>query len=215
MSGTNEQEGVIKFDLQYSAQARLPVADTAVLALNGWRTICRKLGLIGQDPARYDGYGFGNISQRIGSGNQFLISGTQTGQLARLTRDDFALVTACDPPQNRVWAVGPVKPSSESMTHAILYALDMAIGAVIHVHSPEIWHTAVDLDLPQTAPDVPYGTPAMSAEVQHLFATTAVGTKGIFSMGGHEDGVVAFGDTLDTAGTILISTLVQADMLSQ
>ena len=211
---TQTQEGVIKFDLQYRAQARLPldemVVTTAVSALNGWRQLCLRLGLIGQDPARYDGYGFGNISQRVSPEGAFVISGTQTGGLATLTAVDFALVTTCDPTENRVCAVGPVKPSSESMTHAVLYRLDPAIQAVIHVHSPVMWHTAVALNLPQTAADVPYGTPAMAAEVERLFRDTAVASGGIFSMAGHEDGIVAFGPSLEAAGAVLVATLVRA-----
>lgn len=207
----HEQEGVIKFSLRYTPGD--PVAGieahTAVAALNGWRTLCLRLGLIGQDPTRYDGYGFGNISQRLDTAAgqmPFLISGTQTGHLAHLSSAQYALVTACDPAQNEVWATGPVKPSSESMTHAVLYALDERIGAVIHVHSPDIWGLA----LPHTAVDVPYGTPAMAAEVARLFRETDVAERGIFNMAGHEDGVVAFGATLDEAGAILTTTLAHA-----
>ncbi|MBK8432646.1 MAG: hypothetical protein IPL28_15730 [Chloroflexi bacterium] len=34
-------------------------------ALEKWRAFCVAHGLIGQDPTRYAGYGFGNISQQI------------------------------------------------------------------------------------------------------------------------------------------------------
>jgi hypothetical protein len=80
-----EQEGVIKFQLHYTPTAVLPLPvdelNTAVSALNAWRTLCLRLGVIGQNPTRYEGYGFGNISQRRGSTGNFLISGTQTGHL--------------------------------------------------------------------------------------------------------------------------------------
>jgi hypothetical protein len=33
--------------------------------LNAWRKIMYMTALIGQDPARYGGYGFGNISCRL------------------------------------------------------------------------------------------------------------------------------------------------------
>ena len=211
------QEGVIKFKLHYMPSAGLPLGDevlpTAVFKLNGWRTLCLRLGLIGQDPARYDGYGFGNISQRVVTmygADSFLISGTQTGHIGQLTAEQYALVTACNPTHNQVWATGAVKPSSEAMTHAVLYELDASIGAVIHVHSPDLWHTAVSLNLPQTDPAVPYGTPAMAAEVARLFADTAVSVRGIFSMGGHEDGLVVFGSSLDAAGAVLTTALAHA-----
>lgn len=208
------QEGVIKFQLDYEHSPALSTAD--VRELNAWRTICHQTGLIGQDPQRYMGYGFGNISQRIppwvapAHERPFLISGTQTGHLAALTADHYAVVTACYPAQNRVVATGPVQPSSESMTHGTIYALDAAVRFIIHVHSPVLWQAAAELGLPLTAADVPYGTPAMGQEVERLFRETDVGQRRIFGMAGHEDGVVAFGETAAQAGAILLTTLAQA-----
>ncbi len=205
------QEGVIKFQLDYTWDAA--VAETAapyLPALEKWRAFCVAHGLIGQDPARYAGYGFGNISQQIvleeGGGGElrpFLISGTQTGHLAHLSAEHYALVTGCYPTENRVVARGMVKPSSESMTHGVIYALDTAVRGVIHVHSPHLWQAAERLALPMTAADVPYGTPAMAEEVARLFAQTDVRQRGIFGMAGHEDGIVAFGRDLDEAGAVL------------
>lgn len=201
------QEGVIKFQLDYTWDAA--VAETAVPhlpALEKWRAFCVANGLIGQDPARYEGYGFGNISQRVvwGKGGDelrpFLISGTQTGHLAHLSAEHYALVTGCYPTENRVVARGAVKPSSESMTHGVIYTLDTAVRGVIHVHSPHLWQAAERLALPMTAADVPYGTPDMAQEVARLFAQTDVHQRGIFGMAGHEDGIVAFGRDLDEAG---------------
>jgi ribulose-5-phosphate 4-epimerase/fuculose-1-phosphate aldolase len=209
-----EQEGVIKFQLHYTPTAVLPLPvdelNTAVSALNAWRTLCLRLGVIGQNPTRYEGYGFGNISQRRGSTGNFLISGTQTGHLPQLTVQEYALVTACDPAQNAVWATGTCKPSSEAMTHAILYRLEPQIGAIIHGHDPAIWQATAQLGLPQTDTAVAYGTPAMAAEVTRLWQASDVAQRGIFTMGGHEDGVVAFGPTLEAAGAILVQTLVRA-----
>ena len=57
------EEGVIRFDLEFTAVS--PVTIPALDELNAWRRILRQLGLIGQDPSRYGGYGFGNISRRL------------------------------------------------------------------------------------------------------------------------------------------------------
>ena len=206
------QEGVIKFQMDYTAVPHsLPHDAPYWLALGRWRTYCLQHGLIGQDPQRYEGYGFGNISQRVvwaGEAGEvslrpFVISGTQTGHLPHLLPSDYALVTACYPAENRVVARGTSKPSSESMTHGMVYALQPTAQAVIHVHAPTLWHAAERLGIPHTAADVPYGTPAMAAEVARLFAQTAVAQQGIFSMAGHEDGLVVFGRDLDEAGEIL------------
>ena len=199
-----QQEGVIQFDLQWQ-QTGVIQADLS--ALNAWRDILWKLELIGEDPQRYQGYGFGNVSQRQGTGNQFIISGTQTGQIRNIEELHYALVTRFDPNSNRVTAEGPVRPSSESMTHGVIYSLNESVNCVLHVHSPAIWNAASKLSLPLTRADVDYGTPAMAAEVSRLFSESNVQEQGLFTMAGHLDGVVSFASNVEAAAVTLIKTL--------
>lgn len=203
-----EQEGVIKFQLDFSRQLALNAADVA--QISSWRAIMLQLGMLGQTPLRYDNYGFGNISQRFGADNQFIISGTQTGGIAQMCAADYALVTQCQPQQNRIVAVGETRPSSEAMTHGQLYQLSADINFVIHAHCPQIWQLAGTLGLAQTRAEVPYGTVAMAQEVARLFCDTKVLQQGIFTMAGHEDGVVAFGSSADQAAQRLISVYAAA-----
>ena len=209
-----QQEGVIKFDLQFTPAPPLPAAELA--ELNAWRRILFLLGLVGQDPARYEGLGFGNVSLRLPpygappKKRRFAISGTQTGGLPELGAEHYALVASCDPAANRVVAAGPLRPSSEALTHGALYALDPELRCVLHVHSPLLWRQAAPLQLPLTDPGAAYGTPAMAAEVARLYAEPAVRTGGILAMGGHEDGLVAFGADAETAGTVLLRWLARA-----
>ena len=205
------EEGVIKFTLQFTEAG--PVNMQPLAELNRWRTILWQQALIGQDPARYEGYGFGNVSQRTGADKAacgkrcFIISGTQTGHLPELDSCHYTLVTHYDAATNSVNAAGPIKPSSESLTHGMIYDLDDEIRIILHVHSPDIWLAADRLDIPVTDSTVPYGTPKMAAEVQRLFNETDVREQKIFSMGGHEDGVISFGTTTEEAGDILLRTL--------
>ena len=183
--------------------------------LNAWRKLLFMTGLVGQDPQRYGGYGYGNVSRRLPPYAapglpQFAVSGTQTGELAELSTLHYCVVTECWPAQNRVVAHGPIKPSSESMTHGMVYSLDDSVRYVFHAHSPEIWHVAKALEIPLTSVDVPYGTPEMAEEVRRLFRETPVRARGIFAMGGHEDGVVSFGHTAQEAGNIMLDCLVRA-----
>lgn len=203
-----EQEGVIKFQLDFNQQAALQAADVA--EINSWRAIMLQLGMLGQTPLRYDNYGFGNISQRFGGHNRFIISGTQTGGIGQMRAADYALVTLCQPGQNRIVAIGETKPSSEAMTHGQLYQLSGDINFVIHAHCPQIWQQASALGLAQTRAEVPYGTVAMAEEVARLFGETNVLQQGIFSMAGHEDGVVAFGHSAEQAAQQLISVYATA-----
>ena len=209
-----EAEGVIKFDLQYRVAGA--VAHDELKELNALRSRLWQLQLVGQDPQRYDGYGFGNISVRCGPRDAapgkraFLISGTQTGALPELDEHHYTLVESYDPSANLVVARGPVRPSSESLTHGIIYDQDTRIHAVLHVHSPDLWQAAGRLGIPVTDATVTYGTPAMAAEVQRLFRETDVLRQQIFSMGGHLDGIVAFGQTVAQTGDTLLAALARA-----
>lgn len=203
-----DTEGVIKFDCRFELSAPMPASELAELI--AWRKIFFQLGLIGQSAGRYDGLGFGNISQRVGFDSQFAISGTQTGALPDLCAEHFSLVRHCDAQRNLVVALGPIKPSSESLTHGALYALDTTIRCVIHAHSPHIWRAADLLYLPTTSATVPYGTPAMAEEIARLWRQGQGASPGVFVMAGHEDGVIAFGDSLSSAGLLLIEVLARS-----
>ena len=211
------QEGVIRFQMQFTPAA--PVPYDRLREVNAWRKILHLARLIGQDPARYDGFGYGNISQRLGpfdapeQRGRFVISGTQTGHLADLTGEHYATVLACHPERNLVVAAGPIRPSSESLTHGMLYAVDDSLRCAIHVHSPHIWRSARALGIPVTDGRVAQGTPEMAEEVQRLFRETRVRDHLIFAMGGHTDGVVSFGTNCAEAGMVLISYLAQAFQL--
>ncbi len=201
-----EQEGVIKFNLTYE---QAPIDGVDVAEVSAWRSLLKDLGLIGQTPSRYDGYGFGNISQRCPGG--FVISGTQTGHLDRMTLDDYALCSHWDLSQNAVRAHGQVKPSSESLSHAAVYDAHPEVTCALHVHSPDIWQRARDMNIAVTDKAVPYGTPEMAQEVRlHI---REMPLPGIFSMGGHEDGVFTFGRSLAEAGALMVEKLAQARAL--
>lgn len=208
------QEGIIRFQLQFDQAPPLPFDH--LREINAWRKILHFTQLIGQYPDRYYGFGYGNISQRLEPFDapehqrRFVISGTQTGGLADLTEEHYATVVACYPDRNLVVATGPIQPSSESMTHGTLYALDDSLRCVIHAHSPHIWCSAQALGIPVTRESVTYGSPEMAEEVRCLFRDTPVRDYRIFTMGGHADGVVSFGQTIEEAVTVLIKCLAQA-----
>jgi len=205
----NEHEGVIKYHLSFSTGPA--VNGDQVREINAWRRILFLLGLIGQDPARYGGFGFGNVSRRLQrGGNAFVISGTQTAQLPELGPEHYSVVTVCDPMRNQLAAKGPVKPSSEALTHGAMYQVDHSIQYVFHVHSPDIWRQASRLAIPATAAKVSYGTPEMANEIAGLLAGANARQKHMIIMGGHEDGVVAFGASAEQTGQALIRYFSQA-----
>ena len=211
-----QEEGVIKFDLRFSPadlQARELPDD-----LHLWRDRLWQEGLIGQQADRYGGYGYGNVSCRLApfdappERRAFVISGSQTGSLRKTDIRHYAVIESCDIDHNRVTAHGPCKPSSEALTHAMLYALDNGIHSVIHVHSPAIWQAADRVGLPVTAADVDYGTTQMAQEVARLFSETGVRQQQVFAMGGHTDGVIAFGSSVQQAGDLLLDCLARSQI---
>ncbi len=193
-------EGYVKYQSHWSeAPAPHPVAAQQL-------ELCRKplfaAGLIGL----YEelGVGFGNISVRCGDPGQFLITGTQTGHVETTTEQHYSLVTSYDIEQNKVSCVGPVPASSEAMTHAAIYELDASIAAIVHVHSKTLWEQHLN-KLPTTGPDVAYGTPEMAREFRRLFADSLFGAQGLAVMGGHEEGLIAFGESLEQATTRVLT----------
>lgn len=202
-----ETEGVIQYLLDFSPGALPERFDPA--GLLDWFGRCRARQLIGQDPRRYAGYAFGNISVRADLG--FVISATQTGGKASLCADDLAWVTRFDSATNRLQATGPARPSSEAMSHGEIYRALPNIHAVIHVHAPGIWHAARQLGLPTTDPAAGYGTPAMADEVRRLLTERPTG--GVLAMGGHEDGILAYAADMDSAGRLLLDALAAAETI--
>ncbi len=209
-----EQEGVIKFQLDFTVAPALP-ADV-LLEICAWRKMLYLTQLIGQTPDRYAGYGFGNISRRLPpfdapqNERRFVISGTQTGNVADLLPEHYAVVSAYYPAQNLIVGEGPVRPSSESLTHGMVYDMDATALWVMHAHSSHIWRAARHLNIAMTDGNVAYGSPEMAGEVERLFHETDVAEQKIFGMDGHEDGIVTFGATAEEAGFVLLGALAKA-----
>ena len=187
-------EGYVKYRSLWT-KAPAPHA-AAAEELEAWRQPLYAAGLIGE--YKEHGIGYGNISVRCGEPGQFMISGTQTGHLATTDKSHYALVTSWNVHSNLVCCVGLVQASSEAMTHAAIYQLDQHIGAIVHVHSGDLWSRFLN-GLPTTASDVPYGTPAMANEFRRLYLDTDFRKTQLAVMGGHEEGIVSIGTTLKQA----------------
>ena len=199
-------DGVTKFVATFHHAP--PPAPALLTELIHWRQQLISLSVLGQDPARYDGVGFGNVSCRHpGRPNAFIITGTQTGGMATLSPRDFAVVTAWDWAANTLTAEGGRPPSSEALTHAALYSAAPGICWVLHGHAPALWHSAERHGIPTTPANVAFGTPEMAAGVAALVANRdgrGLGLPGLLAMGGHEDGVIAYGATAASTGELMV-----------
>jgi len=205
--GVTEQEGVIQFSYALDA-GDTAIDDAQFSRLAAWRSVLRDLQLLGEDPLRYGGFGYGNLSVRHPDGG-FVITASQTSGLATLGRAQLVHITRADLADFRVQATGAMAPSSESLTHAMLYQADPRLNVVFHIHCPLIWRARDALGIPATAGDVPYGTPAMAQAVRSLLARESHRPL-LFATAGHEDGVFAAGATCRECGTRLVSALADA-----
>lgn len=196
------QEGVIKFVCNWTKAE--PFAQKIIAELNRWRQILYAKGLIGLDRL---GIGYGNISIRYQQ-NQFIISGSGTGQHSELTNEHYTLVTSFNVHKNTVDAVGPIIASSESMTHAILYQCDPSINAVIHIHHKEFWKSLLH-KVPTTDKKAEYGTPQMAKEMVRLYNKTELPKSKLLVMAGHEEGVVSFGVDVESAARTILDKMIE------
>ncbi len=195
-------EGIIKFDCRWT-DGRAPVGEL-VSELIEYRQRLFNLNLIGVYP---DGIGFGNISARSPGANEFFISASQTGHISPASFEHFSIVTKYSIEQNWLECHGPLKASSESLTHAMIYQAFPDVNAVIHVHHDLNWQRLQNL-VPTTAARVAYGTPAMAAEVERLAREAQLAEHRIMIMAGHEDGIISFGQNLSEALATLLKHLI-------
>jgi L-ribulose-5-phosphate 4-epimerase len=168
--------------------------------LNAHRRKLLQLGLIGVDP---NGIAFGNLSVRDGATDNFYITGSATGGIHELTLADCAKVVACDFERNRVRYEGSALPSSESLTHAAIYASDARARAVIHCHDSTLWAALLN-QAPTTAKAAQYGTPDLAHQITQLFKHTDAQSRKIVVMAGHEGGILTFGKDLEEAFAVLM-----------
>ena len=199
---TRDEKGTIQFQCDWTP-ADPPVVPAALLDC---RERLHRLGLIGVYP---DGIGFGNVSVKLpksgqeGHAPRFLISGTATGSLPTLGPEHFAEVTAFDFASNSLSCRGPVKASSESLSHAAVYANDPTAQAVIHAHHLTRWEALRDR-VPTTDCAAEAGTPRMAWAIEELLGTPGVKEGGFFVMGGHREGLMAFGPSVAEAAERLL-----------
>ena len=105
--------------------------------------------------------------------------------------------------QNSLTCTGPIKASSESLSHAVVYECSPETNAVIHIHNLDMWEKYI-YKFPSTKAHALYGTPEIANEIKRLFSDTNLRVKKFIVMGGHREGIISFGKTLDEAGRILL-----------
>jgi len=195
-------QGFVKFNCHWS-QSGPVISDDQFEIINNWRDILFNMDLIG---AYENGVAFGNISMRINGTNQFIITGSATGEIPELEPGHYVKVNSFNIDDNAVQCVGPLKASSESLTHAAIYLADPGANAVIHVHCIDLWNELIH-KVPTTNPSMDYGTIALAKDIFRLFKESDVIEKRIIIMAGDRAGILTFGHDMDEAANVLLSYL--------
>jgi L-ribulose-5-phosphate 4-epimerase len=188
------KDGYIKFTCNWMKK---PININNLSELNKWRNKLYKLELIG---AYDNGIGFGNMSTRL-KNNSFIITGSATGNLKRLTKKHYSLVKDFNIKNNFLTCSGETKASSESLSHAIIYENYLKVNAVIHIHNLKLWNKLKN-KFPTTDKKAKYGTPEMAFEIKKLLKKNK---NQVIIMGGHKEGILAFGKNIEEAGNIILN----------
>jgi ribulose-5-phosphate 4-epimerase/fuculose-1-phosphate aldolase len=194
-------EGYVKYTVEHTMSQAIETPHW--MALNQARTKLYDMGLVGVTAG---GIGFGNLSVRV-RGDEFLISGTATGACPVLGPDGYCLIRSFDIEKNRVVSIGPVKPSSETMTHGVIYQSCHGANCVIHIHSRAIFDAMIRDKYPATPETAAYGTPDIALAIGKL-VREAEETEGRIVLAGHDEGVIIYASTIERA-VYLIEELSQ------
>lgn len=188
-------DGYIKFECHLKKTK--PVKKESIKELNRYRNKLYKEKLIGAYPNKI---GYGNISQK--ENDHFIITGSTTGNIKKLNNTHYSKVTKYNILQNKLFCTGSIKASSESMTHAAVYECDPTIKAVIHIHNLKMWEKYKN-KLPTTPEYATYGTPEIAKEIQILYSKRNFKKTQIGVLGGHKEGLIAFGKNLKEVYNII------------
>ena len=184
-------DGVIKYHVEH--EEGLAPEFSGYPNLEALRSRLFALGLIGEK----DGIGYGNLSKRLGQSHTFFITATQTGKQAHLISDSYTYIEDYDFESFTVFSKGTFKPSSEALSHAMIYEIDQDINVVIHIHSHALWLFMQAKHY--LATEAEYGTVRMVNEIRSLYKNINPFTNNAFVMKGHEDGIITFGRNVDDA----------------
>jgi len=205
----SQLEGTIQFAYELSS-AKTPALEADDFAeLAAWRSILHELNLLGHSKDKYAGFAYGNVSVRPGDDEQFVITASQTSGEPTLLKEHLVTITHYNLERFWVEAAGTEPPSSESITHGMIYAADLRFKCVFHAHSPVIWQNRTALRLPETPADVTYGSQAMIHAVEALMQDHQSRPL-TFATAGHEDGIFACGYSPRESGLMLVNCLAKA-----
>lgn len=184
-------DGVIKYSIEHQTATAPAFSDYETL--EALRSRLFALGLIGEK----EGIGYGNLSMRAEKPKSFFITASQTGAKSTLQPEHYIYISDYDFSTFKVISQGECQPSSEALSHAMIYEIDPGINSVIHIHSQALWRfMKAKSSLATTAE---YGTAEMVNEIAALYRNRDPFSNNAFVMRGHEEGIITFGRNVQEA----------------
>ena len=193
MSHNAPKDGCIKFRCSHTCaewnSQELPL-DKELLSLlketDRFRTRIFDQSFIGMYES---GIGYGNLSFHCK--DKFIITASGTGGARELGIDGYTLVCGADIKNNTVYSIGPLPASSETMSHAAVYAASPSARFVLHIHNMPLFSLLKEKNALSTAEDIAYGTPEMAQAITAIVQKYP--SEGIIAMLGHEEGILLYG----------------------
>jgi len=180
----------VKFQtIQRSDKLRPEAVDLYVV----FKRTCDRLKAHDMTPANA-----GNVSILFGDGFFISASGSNLGTIEK---NELTFVEVCDVEAERVLYHGPIKPSSESIMHWLIYWDRPEARAIIHAHDefatrPELLVGVVE----ESEREEPYG----SVELARMAIGTFQRAERIIVLKNH--GYVAIGPDLDRTCDLVVDT---------
>ncbi len=186
------EEGISKFRLTLK---RAPAPEqNQFIALEKWRALLYRLGLVGEYPTKQIGYG--TLSSRLNK-KSFIITGSQTGHLAHLQSHHYTRVIECDLKRGSVTAEGLIPPSRESLSHFEIYETNPSIQFVFHVHHAELWEFLKKTSQNSLASSSPHGVLETDMAISEYIAQK---NAGLFIVQNLKNEIFSFGCSAEEAG---------------
>lgn len=136
-----------------------------------------------------NGIGYGNISFRWK--NSFVITASGTGGARELGIDGYTMANSVDIAQNTVHSIGPLPASSETMSHAAVYANSPSACFVLHIHNMPLFNLLKEKNALSTPEHAAYGTVEMAQAIAELVRKHP--SEAVIVMRGHEEGILIYG----------------------
>lgn len=165
--------------------------DTRISEIIEWGMRLHKAGFL---PAEHGGHA-GNMSFRNNKGFVITAGGVSKGSL---NPRNFVQVFNCNIDTKWVEAGGQLEPSSETLTHYLIYRERPDVNSIIHVHDNLVMENAKELKIKATKREHDYGTVDLAYEIEKV-----LGHEKFIVVKGH--GVISFGKSPWEAGKRILT----------